>query len=168
MREQTLLSVSDEAKNLAVFMQEVLDRVISSYESYNMPLPGRRYWTLGEPVIDCEQLVVSFVQLYLGSPGDEQTSPRRCHDPKTAVINIQVARPIPITQQNGQPPRADDIQNAAIVSAYDAWILMDSVNLFDTWSEFGSFGLGVISSVEVSSVQGGFQAVTMNLTMAIP
>jgi hypothetical protein len=160
--------VADEARNLADFMQEVLNRVISVYDSFNMPLPGRRYWTFGEPVIDCEQVVVSFVQLYLGAPGAETSEPRRCHDPKTAVISIQVARQIPITQQNGQPPRADDIQAASVVSAYDAWILMDSINLFDTWSEYGSFGMGVVASIDVGSVQGGFQSVNLSLTMAIP
>lgn len=160
--------VSDDAKALSEFMQEVLNRVVLVYDSYNMPLPGRRYWTFGDPVIDCEQVVVSFVQLYLGPPGDEQTEPRRCHDPKTAVVSVQIARQVPITQQNGQPPRADDIQAASVVSAYDAWILMESVNLFDTWSEFGSFGMGVIASVDIGTVQGGFQSVNLSLTMAIP
>jgi hypothetical protein len=51
-------TVDDAAKNLAALMQGVLDSVISTYASYTMPLPGRRYWTLGTPSVDCEQVVV--------------------------------------------------------------------------------------------------------------
>ena len=51
-------------------MQAVLNQVITQYTSYNMPLPGRRYWTLGSPSVDCEQVTVSMLQMYLGSPGD--------------------------------------------------------------------------------------------------
>lgn len=160
--------VSDDAKNLADFLQEVLNRVISVYSSYNMPLPTRRYYTMASPVVDCEQVCVSFIQMYVGTPGDEATEPRRCHDPRTATISIQVARAVPITQQNGSAPRADDIQNAAYVSALDAWVLMESINNFDAWADNGPFGLGVIATVDADPPEGGFQTTRMTLTMAVP
>ena len=160
--------VNTEARNLATFLQEVLNRVINVYDSYNMPLPTRRYFTMASPVVDCEQVCVSFIQMYLGTPGDEATEPRRCHDPRTATISIQVARAVPITQQNGQAPLADSIQDAAEVSAYDAWVLMESINDFDTWSEAGAFGLGVIATVDADPPEGGFQTTRMTLTMAVP
>lgn len=159
---------SDDAKNLANFLQEVLNRVISVYESYSMPLPTRRYFTMASPVVDCEQVCVSFIQMYLGTPGDEATEPRRCHDPRTATISVQIARAVPITQNNGQAPRADDIQDAAYVSALDAWILMESMNSFDAWSEAGPFGLGVIATIDADEPEGGFQTTRMTLTMAVP
>lgn len=159
---------TDEAKNLANFLQEVLNRVISVYDSYNMPLPTRRYYTMASPVVDCEQICVSFIQMYVGVPGDEATEPRRCHDPRTATISIQVARAVPITQANGQAPRADDIQDAAYVSALDAWVLMESINNLDTWAENGPFGLGVIATVDADPPEGGFQTTRMTLTMAVP
>jgi hypothetical protein len=161
-------AVSDDAKNLANFLQEVLDRLVTVYDSYNMPLPARRYYTMASPVVDCEQICVSFIQMYLGTPGDEATDPRRCHDPRTATISIQVARAVPITQNNGQAPRADDIQDAAYVSALDAWILMESMNSFDTWSDAGPFGLGVIATIDADEAEGGFQTTRMTLTMAVP
>jgi hypothetical protein len=55
--------VSDDAKNLANMLQGVLDRVITVYDSYNMPLPGRRYYTFGVPAVECEQIVVSFIHI---------------------------------------------------------------------------------------------------------
>ncbi len=163
-----LSSVSEEAKNVANMLQEVLDRVITTYDSYNMPLPSRRYWTMSTPAIDCEQVVVSLIQMYIGSPGDEANEPRRCHDPRSATINITVARAVPVVQPNGQPPLADVIQEASKVGAYDSWILLQSVNLFDAWQEYGDFGLGVIATVDADPAEGGIQVTRMTLTLAVP
>ena len=160
--------VDDGAKNLATFLQDVLDRVVNTYDSYNMPLPSKRYWNLAPPAIDCEQLVVSLIQMYIGAPGDEATEPRRCHDPRSATLNITVSRAVPIVGQNGQPPSADAIEKGARVSAYDAWILMESVQQFDSWAGNGAFGLGVIATVDVEGPEGGFQNTRMTITMAVP
>ena len=54
--------VSEEATNLRDMMQGVLERIQAVFQSYNVALPSRCYWTMGQPAIDCEQLVVSFAQ----------------------------------------------------------------------------------------------------------
>lgn len=162
-----LTNVSEDAKHLADFLQAVLDKVVSNYTSYNMPLPTRAYWTMGQPAVDCEQLVVSFVQMYLGTPGDEATEPRRCNDPRSAVINISVSREVPVVGTNGRPPSAGTIEYGATASAYDAWILMESAANFDVWEETG-FGLGVIATVETGAPEGGFQTVILTMTAGVP
>lgn len=163
-----LTGVDSEAANLANMLQEVLNRVINVYNSYSMPLPARRYYTLGVPVVDCEQVVVSLIQMYVGSPGDEATEPRRCNDPRSAVLNISVSRAVPIAQPNGSAPLADDIQDANQVMAYDAWILMESIKQFDTWDQVGYPGLGVIATVNAEQPEGGFATTQMTITMAVP
>ncbi len=160
--------VSNDAKNLANLMQDVLNRVITVYESYDMPLPARRYWNIATPAVDCEQLVVSMIQMYVGTPGDEATEPRRCNDPRSVTLNISVSRSVPILQNNGQPPLADDIQEAAVVAAYDAWILMESINQFDSWATNGPYGMGVIATVDSAPPEGGYQTTRMTITMAVP
>lgn len=167
MTNLALNNVSNDAKNLANFMQEVLTRVENAYNSYDMPMPSRRYWTFGVPTVDCEQLVVSMIQMYIGAPGDEANEPRRCSDPRSATLNISVSRQVPISQQNGNPPTAQQIQQATVVQAYDAWILMESVNLLDAWESAG-FGLGVIATVDSEAPEGGFQTTRMTITMAVP
>jgi hypothetical protein len=162
-----LSNVSDDAKALAEFMQEVLEKTESAFLSYNLPLPTRRYWTFGQPPVDCEQLVVSFIQMYLGSPGDEVTQPRRCRDPRSAVINVSVSRQVPVVGQSGRPPADDDITLGSLASAYDAWALMESAASLDAWEQTG-FGLGIIATVEADAPEGGYQTVTMTLTAAIP
>jgi hypothetical protein len=160
-------TVSSDAKNLATLMQNVLNAVIDTYTSYTMPLPGRRYWTLGTPSVDCEQVVVSMLQMYIGSPGDEATSPRRCNDPRSVTLLVQVSREVPTVGANGRSPSGDAIQDGSEISAYDAWILLDSSRLLDQWDP-ANFGLGVIATVETSSPEGGFQTVSMTITMAVP
>lgn len=160
-------SVTDDAKHMAIFLQKVLDRVVSAYASYNMPLPSRRYYTFGEPAMDCEQLVVTFIQAYVGAPGDEATAPRRASDPRSATLNITVSRKIPVVGVNGRPPAGEDIQSAAEITAYDAYILLDSASKFDTWEEAG-YGIGVIATVDVKTPEGGIQTTSLTVTTAIP
>jgi hypothetical protein len=159
--------VLEDATHLRDMMDGILERVESAFQSYNVGLPNRRYWSIGQPAIDCEQVVVSFIQMYLGAPGDEATTPQRCHVPRSAVVAISIARAVPIVGQNGRPPSQESIQRASSVSAIDAWVLMDAVKLFDMWDQSG-YGLGVIATVEITPPEGGFQSVTMNLTLAVP
>lgn len=159
--------VLEDATNLRDMMDGILERVEAVFQSYNVELPQRRYWTIGQPAIDCEQVVVSFIQMYLGAPGDEATTPQRCNMPRSAVVTISIARAVPIVGPNGRPPSPEKIQQAASVSTIDAWVLMDAVRLFDQWDGSG-YGAGVIATVDITPPEGGFQTVNMNLTLAVP
>jgi hypothetical protein len=160
--------VSEDAKALALYLQEVLDRTVNIYNSYGLPLPQRRYWTMADPVVDCEQLVVSFIQMYIGAPGDEATTPRRCMDPRSATVHIQVAREVPTIGNNGRAPSAEIIQEYSQLQAFDAWALIQSAADLDAWESSGGFGLGVIATVETSEPEGGYQSTTLTMTSAVP
>jgi hypothetical protein len=163
----SIANVDSEALNLKYLLDGVLERAVSVFQSYNVPLPTRQYWTVGEQAIDCEQLVLTFIQMYLGPPGDQASTPQRCHVVRTAVMTLSLSRSIPTVGQDGRPPSGDTIESAAQIAAVDAWVLMQSVNLFDMWEE-GGFGVGVIATVDVPPPEGGFQTINMQLTMAIP
>jgi hypothetical protein len=162
--------IDAEALNLRDLLSGVLERVESVYTSFGVPLPTRRYYTIGQPVIDCEQLTVSFLQGYLGPPGDQASGPQRCNMPRTAVMSVDISRPIPVIGQNGGTPTAELIQGASDIALVDAWVLLQSLNQFDYWDEdLGSLsGPGVIATVEIGAVQGGYVVTTLSLTMAIP
>lgn len=162
-----IADVSSDSLHLRDMMDGVLERVRTIFQSYNVPLPSRQYWTLGQPAIDCEQLVVAFSQLYLGTPGDQATAPQRCHVPRTVTMNIIVSRQIPTVGQNGKAPAGRKIEEASYISAVDAWVLMESINLLDQWDETG-YGLGVIATLDVIGPEGGFQSVNLQVTMAVP
>lgn len=159
--------VSEDALNLRDMMEGILERVITVFQSYNVELPSRRYWTMGQPAIDCEQVVVSFAQMFLGSPGAQVSEPQRCHVPRSATVNISISRETPVVGQNGRPPGADKIQTAAAWAAIDAWVLMDSIKLLDQWDDTG-YGVGVIATLDSEVPEGGFQTVTLQITMAVP
>jgi hypothetical protein len=163
----SIADVSEDALNVKNLLQNVLDTVVSIFESHNVPLPNRRYWNVGQVAIDCEQLSVSLVQIYLGAPGDQASAPQKCNMPRSAVMTILIAREIPVVGVNGRPPSAEKISEGAEISAVDAWVLMQSINLLDQW-EPGTFGVGTIATVDIPPPEGGFQLVTMQLTMAIP
>ena len=162
-----LSSVDDDAKHLANHLENVLEKVVATYASYSMPLPDRQYWTLGQTVVDCEQVVVCPLQMYLGSPGDEAVQPRRCNDPRSATITISVSRQIPVVGPSGKAPAPERIEEGMTPAAYDAWILMESMRQFDTWEESG-FGLGVIATLETPPPEGGFQTTVLTMTSAVP
>ena len=70
MSTTTIADVSSDALSLKNMMDGILLRIETVFQSYNVPLPSRRYWTMGEVAVDCEQVVVNFLQMYLGTPGD--------------------------------------------------------------------------------------------------
>jgi len=159
--------ISEGATNLRDMMEGVLTRVESVFQSYNVELPNRSYWTMGQPAIDCEQIVVYFQQLYLGTPGAEVGEPQRCHVPRSATIVVTIARATPIVGQNGRPPTPAKIQSASEILAIDAWVLMASINQLDQWDETG-YGIGVIATLDTTPPEGGFQTTNMTITMAVP
>jgi hypothetical protein len=160
--------VSPDAMNIADMMDGILERVINTYASYSMPLPSRRYWATGQSAIDCEQLTVTLVQGYLGPPGSQESMPQKCNMPRTVVVLITVARQIPTVGAGGRPPAATAIEDASRISAIDSWILLQSINELDMWDESLGFSIGTIGTLELPPPEGGFQLVTLQLTMAVP
>lgn len=159
--------VSQDALSLKKVMDKVLDKTIEVFEENNVPLPSRKFWTVGSPAIDCEQLVVSFIQIYLGTPGDQAGTPQRCTMPRSAVLTISISREIPVVGQNGKAPSADKIQEGSEAAVVDAWVFMRLLDKLDQW-EPGEFGLGVIATADVSGFEGGFQTTSMQVTIAVP
>ena len=162
-----ITGVSAGALNLKNLMDGVLEKTVEVFEEYNVPLPSRQFWTVGEPAIDCEQLVVSFIQTYLGLPGNQASEPQRCQSPRSVVLTISISREIPVVGVNGKAPTGDKIEEASRIAVVDAWMFMELINKLDQW-EPGEFGLGVIATADSSGFDGGFQTTAMQLTMVVP
>lgn len=166
--------VDEAALSLIGLLQGTLDKVVSIYASYNMPLPGRQYWTLGAPAFDCEQVTVNLVQMYLGEPGNEAALPVPCNAPRSAVLEIAVVRTTAVPNSQGKPPSPEAIIQHAEFLAADSMILMDSIKQFDSWGIdedpilAGLPGLGVIATLEARPAEGGYHAIVLQLTLAVP
>jgi hypothetical protein len=159
---------ASEARALSQLMTDVLTAIENTYLSAGVSLPDRRYWLMGEPVVDCEQLTVGFIQACIGPPGDEASTPQNCDAVKTAVLQVQVWRCVPVAGPKGKQPMASAIQSAATPLAIDAYLLLDSSRSMEMWDPMGGPGMGVIATVETIPAQGGYEGVTLNLTLAIP
>jgi hypothetical protein len=150
--------VSDEAFNLRDTMVGLLASVNTIFDSYNVPLPTRQYWTMEQPVEDCPQVVVWLLQTYLGVPGDQASAPQRCTGPRSIVVNIDITRSYPVGE-NGKAVSPERIMQAAEWSAVDTQVLLDSL------SDFDLAGAGVIATVAPQRPQGGLQTVRLNISL---
>jgi hypothetical protein len=159
--------IPDEALNLKNLLDSLLAKTVAIYDQLGVPLPLRRYWTMGIPAVDCEQVVVSFIQAYLGLPGDEAQHGQNCDAPRTAVIEIMVSREVPGPTRSAAPS-ADSIQRGAIPAAIDSWVLIDSMREFDSWGTAPGRGPNLIATVNAPTTQGNFQSVVLQLTLMVP
>jgi len=164
----SIAGASEDALSLKTLLDQTVEVIVARYTHHGVTLPTRRYWSINEEAIDCEQLVVTFQQLYIGPPGDEATRPQKSNSPRSAVLKATVARPIPTTNGRGLVPTEEKIQQGSEISAVDAWVLLDCVAFLDQWENTGAFGIGVIATVDTDPPQGGFQTVTATFTIAVP
>lgn len=144
-------------------MQRVLDSIVIKFEQEEIELPERRYLSVGEVAHDCEQLTISFIQMYLGPPGQQAEAPSQCHDPRTAVIQVELTRTMPPNESRSSGPSPNAMNERTHDRTTDAWLLMDaSLEAFQ--NEF----TGVLTDVSVTNPQGGYQSVVLNLVVGIP
>lgn len=161
-------NLAADSTALARMMENILEGVVEVFKSAGVPLPERRYWTLSIPALDCEQVVVSFIQAYIGRPGDEAVTPQRCEGPRSAVSQVRVSRCVPTqnSRTNKAPGAAELAENASQLLT-DAWVMLSTSSVLEQWGVSGP-GLGVIATVEAEEASGGFQSTVMTLTMAVP
>ena len=151
---------------LPQLLRLVLEKAELVFAGAQVELPERRFATFGNtPPVDCEQLSVSLIQLYPGSPGSDPNEVARCDGPRTAVLIVQLVRCQPgPAARGGQPPTAAAITAAASLMARDSWILLDVAQAVDA----AGWNTGVIASVDPLETQGGFGGAAMTLTLAVP
>ncbi len=155
------MAASDVDLSLVSMAQALLDGVVDGYGARGITLPERRYWTLGTPANDCEQVVVSWQQVYLGTPGDEASSPLTCDSPRSGVFTVQLCRDMPVVSESGKAPSPEAIQAASRCLLLDAYVLLDILANIDP------LGMGVIVTGDVVEVSGGLGCVQVQTVLAV-
>lgn len=159
-------NINEDSLVLVKMMDRLLDRVVGVYEHAGVPLPTRRFWMLsGEVPEDCEQVVVTFVQSYLGAPGDSAADAQQCNSPRTGVFNIWITRNHPVGEA-GKAVSPERIIEASKWGAVDAATLMWALEDLSTLDD-GFKGPGVIATVNVSPPNGGVQSTILNISTMI-
>src|SRR3954471_16962051 len=105
-------------------MKDIIESINAVFEAEGVTLPSRQYILIGEAAHDCEQLTVSFEQLYLGGPGDEVGAPLQCDAARTIVVQVQLVRCIPKpTRQNAVS--VEEMIESTEQLTRDAWLLLE-------------------------------------------
>lgn len=158
-----LYVASDDVDAVGVTLNTVLAKIVETFELAGVELPERRYIWWGATAHDCDQVTVSVLQLYLGTPGDPAAAPQRCDAPRTLVLSCQIVRKVPLGQGGRVPyPSALSSSSYAEERARDAWILLEAgLKACDEW------GVGAIADVNPTDPSGEYQAVALNLTLPV-
>lgn len=161
--------VYDPKSSIGNVLESVLNTIVSVFEQANVSLPERRYiyaGERGETAHDCEQLTVSFSQVYSGVPGAQEPVVSRCDMPRSVTIYVELVRCIPDKLvgrgQTRRAPSVEDMTMHAKVQGIDAWLLMDAGLI--AGEEF----LGAVTVAAPGPPSGGYQAVVLELTIGIP
>lgn len=150
--------------------EELLARINQVYIDNDETLPSRQFISGGrntDAPHDCEQVVVSFEQVYNGPPGAQVQEPSTCASPRSVVFTVEVVRcQPPATKVDGRsqkmsPPTPSALSAAARVQAIDAWLLLDAGLMY---AEDMSY-LGGLGDVTVGPESGLYQGVILSLVV---
>jgi hypothetical protein len=155
------LSTVPNEEIVGALMQHILDKIVAVFDQAQVDLPARRYIHIGATAHDCEQLTISFLQMYAGPPGIRANEPQKCNSPRTAVFTVQLVRPAPLPEGRTQPPSIQSFYSHTLEKTRDAWLLMDAAMMaVDDY-------IGVIADVAVTP-PSDYQAIVLNLSVGIP
>lgn len=164
---------------LGIIGRELLQRIEEIYTESGVSLPDKRVWTLGQPIVDCEQAVVSLLSLAEGQPQANMQVSRPCDVPINATFQVSVFRCVPSGGNRGNMPSPESLANFADEVAQDAYILMYLASCLDMFGadvypaderdQFTSAlgGRGFEANVEISEALGGYQGAVLTLTTVI-
>lgn len=146
-------------------LRHTLEQTVAVYEQLNVPLPKRQYYRINRSSTDCEEVTVSYIQSYLGSPGDQASAPVYCHSPRTAVVEVAVTRNFDIGD-GGKTISAQKLMASSDWPAVDAWILLN--NIEQIASEPDDLGRPqVIATVTTDPPSGGLITTRLQLTYSV-
>ena len=146
------------------YAKEVLTHVEESALSLLIDLPSSRYVTTGEPVYDCEQVVVTIVSLQTGLPeGNQSGVPQTvdCSAPWSLVMDVGIVRCGPHLNRQGAIPHTA-LSEMTHVESLDSDILIDAINGIANESISS-----VRAAITYGAYEGGYIATTMRLTAAL-
>lgn len=115
---------------------EVLTATVQAFSDAGVAVPDRRYVGAGEPVDDCDQLVVWLGRLFNGQPGQEVAVDTAFHVGRSLEVNIRIIRCVPAVTDSGGVPNADDIDAASRQIAVDMWVTVQGLIALGNDREF--------------------------------
>jgi hypothetical protein len=115
--------------------RRLLAAVVACFDDADVDLPARRYVAPGAAELvahDCEQVTVALVQTYAGLPASagQQLVPTPAHPGRqhlpTGVFEVAIVRCAPTADDDGEPPDAEDLDDAGAAFLADAALLLQA------------------------------------------
>jgi hypothetical protein len=143
------------------FMEKALADVTEHYDTkVNVPLPERRYWTIGTTAHDCEQAVMAVQQMFLGT-AETPLELSQCNGPRGLTFTFEVVRCVPGLTNRGQPPEAAAVETASVNPVIDMEIMLDVAAYFDP------FLTGVVVNIDPITASGGYHGAIATYTVSL-
>lgn len=143
------------------FCEKAMQDIIEHYTiKIGVPLPERRYWTIGQTAHDCEQMVLCVQQMFLGT-AEQPLELTQCNGPRGLTFTVEVIRCVPGLDNRGRPPEGQAIEVASVNPVIDMEIMLDLAAYFDPYS------LGVVVNVDPISADGGVHGAIATYTVSL-
>jgi hypothetical protein len=141
------------------------DQALADIEAHydtkiNVPLPDRRYWTIGTTAHDCEQCVLAVQQMFLGT-AETPLETTQCNGPRGLTFTVEVVRCVPTLDNRGRAPDAPVIEAASVNPVIDMEIMLDLAPYFDPYLT------GVVVNVDPIPASGGFHGAIATYTVTL-
>jgi hypothetical protein len=143
------------------FVDKAMADIEYHYDSkVGVPLPARRYWTIGQTAHDCEQAVLAVQQMFIGT-AENPMELTQCNGPRGLTFTFEVVRCVPGLTNRGQPPEAGAVEMASIHPVIDMEIMLDLATYFDP------FLIGVVVNVDPIAADGGFHGAIATYSVSL-
>ena len=146
---------------LPPFVDKALANIVDHYENVvHVPLPSRRYWTIGQTAHDCEQCVLAVQQMFLGT-AENPLETTQCNGPRGVTFTVEVTRCVPGLTNRGQPPEANSVEVASVNPIIAMEIMLDLAAYVDPYST------GVVVNVDPLPANGGIHGAICTYTVTL-
>lgn len=132
-----------------------LDIVAAAYVDLDVDLPERQYVADGTPAWDCEQVVVYVERTFSGLADQETVAIQECLLIRSASLWVEVVRCVPVLDDRGDAPAADDIEASAQVILADPLIITNALVAAYRAGTFGGCKGLVLEGWESLGPEGG-------------
>jgi hypothetical protein len=144
-----------------VFVENAMANIIEHYETkVAVPLPERRYWTIGTTAHDCEQMVLAVQQMFIGT-AEAPLETTQCNGPRGLTFTVEVVRCVPGMDNRGRPPTGEALEVASVNPVIDMEIMLDLASYFDPYA------LGVVVNVDPISASGGMHGAIATYSVSL-
>ncbi|MGI8425601.1 MAG: hypothetical protein ACR2M4_03190 [Actinomycetota bacterium] len=113
--------------------KKILDEVVARFTAAGVALPGRRYISNGEVARDpnapedCSAVSVGLLRAFIGAPGIPRIEAINCAPTRTADLQIEITRCVPVPGDQGNPPTAKAIDDSAKQILTDGYVLFAGI-----------------------------------------